>query len=214
MPSPQIVSQILSANQLFKQQYGRTVAWATAGALALVVLLILVMPEYHPTPYRLPEVREFIIENTEVLVPPVEEPPPTVQPPRSFAEIQPVPYDDPGIVDPEDLLFDPPIIATPDFPAVDDTPFVASQQKPRLIQGAVADYPEMARLAGLQGLVMVKVLVGTNGRVERVELLKGIHPLLDRPSLAAARKFVFEPGTQRDIPVACWIAVPFRFTLD
>ena len=96
---------------------------------------------------------------------------------------------------------------------VDNTPFVVAQEKPRLLRGAVADYPEIARLAGMQGTVVVKVLVDVDGTVARVEILKGVHTLLDRPALAAARKLVFTPGKQRDMPVACYVAVPFRFYL-
>jgi protein TonB len=77
----------------------------------------------------------------------------------------------------------------------------------------VADYPEIARLAGMQGTVMVKVEVDVDGTVRRASILKGVHPLLDRPALAAARRLVFEPGTQRGMPVSCWVAVPFRFYL-
>ena len=207
------VSRILSAHQNFKQQYGRTLAWSTAGALTALVLLVLLMPEFNPTPYSLPEVREMIIEDMQVIVPPMD--PPDVAPPSRVREVMPVPNDDPGAVESiDDIVLVPFPDIEPVYDPYDDTGFVAASQKPRLVQGAAAEYPEMARLAGLQGLVMVKVLVETDGRVKAVEVLKGIHPLIDRPAVAAARRLVFEPGTQRGIAVPCWVAVPFRFTLD
>lgn len=98
-------------------------------------------------------------------------------------------------------------------PAADTGPFEALSENPRLVQGAQAHYPEMARLAGMQGTVVVVVTVGPAGRVTEAAVLKGVHPLLDRPALAAARKLVFAPGTQRGIPVKCQVAVPFRFYL-
>jgi TonB family protein len=61
--------------------------------------------------------------------------------------------------------------------------------------------------------VVVKVRVDVDGAVSRVEIIKGVHPLLDRPALAAARKLRVTPGSQRGVPVSCYVAVPFRFYL-
>jgi outer membrane biosynthesis protein TonB len=37
--------------------------------------------------------------------------------------------------------------------------------------------------------------------------------LLDREALKAARKTLWTPGKQRNIPVKCWMALPYNFTL-
>jgi protein TonB len=200
------------AHQVFKLQHNRRLLWAAVGALAVLTLLVLVMPEYRPTPYRL-TTNELIIDDYEIEA--IEAPPPD-RPQRQVRVPVIEPSSDP---DARDTIPDIPIVdiplPVPDVPALpSDTPFVAAYEKPRLIQGARADYPEMARLAGLQGLVMVKVLVDVDGSIARVELLKGVHPLIDRPALAAAKRLRFAPGTQRSMPVPCWVAVPFRFSLD
>lgn len=207
-----VLARAVTANDLFKSQYGRTLRWAGGLAVVVLAVLVLTLPEFDPTPYQLSEGRELVIEEIELLRP-IERP--LVAPPK----LPVMPNIEPS-ADPEALptievptLLPVPYTEQPWVP-VDDVPFIASSAKPRLVQGARADYPEMARLAGLQGLVMVKVLVGVDGRVEQVELLKGVHPLIDRPALAAARRLVFTPGTQRDIPVPCHVAVPFRFSLD
>jgi len=198
-----VLARAVTANDLFKSQYGRTLRWAGGLAVVALAVLVLTLPEFHPTPYQLPGGRELVIEEIELLRP-IERP--LVAPPQAPV----MPNIEPS-ADPEAL----PTIDVPELmPVPYDAPFVATSARPRLVQGARADYPEMARLAGLQGLVMVKVLVGVDGRVEQVELLKGVHPLIDRPALAAARRLVFTPGTQRDIPVPCFVAVPFRFSLD
>lgn len=207
-----VLARAVTANDLFKSQYGRTLRWAAGLAAVVLTFLVLTLPEFVPTPYQLTEGRELVVEEIELLRP-IERP--LVAPPT----LPVMPNIEPS-ADPEAL----PTIEVPELMPVPyaeqtwvpevDAPFVATSAKPRLVQGARADYPEMARLAGLQGLVMVKVLVGIDGRVEQVELLKGVHPLIDRPALAAARRLVFAPGTQRDIPVPCYVAVPFRFNLD
>lgn len=207
-----VLARAVTANDLFKSQYGRTLRWAGGLAVVALAVLVLTLPEFHPTPYQLPEGRELVVEEIELLRP-IERP--LVAPPQAPVMPNIEPSADPEALPTIDVpeLMPVPYTEQPWVP-VDDAPFVATSAKPRLVQGARADYPEMARLAGLQGLVMVKVLVGVDGRVEQVELLKGVHPLIDRPALAAARRLVFTPGTQRDIPVPCFVAVPFRFSLD
>ena len=209
----QVRERALTAQEVFKDQYTQTLRWSALGALVVLILVVLVMPEYRPVPYRLSN-DAFTITEIELEAPPVDEAPPQESPRQP--DIAPVPEDDPNAVeDPafvEFLLDIPPASPVWTRP-VDNTPFVVAQEKPRLLQGAVADYPEMARLAGMQGTVVVKVLVDVDGTVARVEILKGVHPLLDRPALTAARKLVFAPGTQRSMPVRCFVAVPFRFYL-
>lgn len=207
------LARALSANELFKLQYGRTLQWSAFVALVVLTLAVILMPEYRPTPYSRPLSPTRLID-IELEAVPLDIPKPQTRIKVPLVTI--APDDDPDAVDtiefPELIPWDTPFF--PDVPLTDDTPFVAASQNPRLLRGAVAEYPEMARLAGVQGLVMVKVLVGIDGRVQRVELLKGVHPLIDRPALAAARRLEFAPGTQRDNPVQCWMGVPFRFVLD
>ena len=201
----------LSAHEIFKGQYTRTLRWSAVVALLVLVLAVIFMPEYLPTPYRLTQDMTQLIE-IQMEAPPLEEPKPEISRPRV---VQPATEDDPDVEDfPElpPMFFPDPVIPGPRYP-VDNTPFVATSSNPRLVQGAVADYPEIARLAGMQGTVVVKVQVDKDGSVAQVQLLKGVHPLLDKPALAAARKLRFTPGTQRQNPVRCWVAVPFRFYL-
>jgi len=100
-----------------------------------------------------------------------------------------------------------------DWGPVDDAGFVPSSAKPLLQAQPKADYPEIARRVGLEGTVVVHVLVGIDGRVEAAEVTRGVHPLLDKAALAAARRCVFEPARQRELKVKAWVAVPYRFRL-
>jgi len=205
-----VQERAVSAHEIFKSQYSRTLRWSVICALLVLVLAVLVMPEYRPTPYRLTQ-EEIELVNIQVIEPPLVEP--KTRPIRPPAEVvvappgvQPDPFPDPFPIEVEPKT----------GPWIDPAPptiFVPTSENPQLLQGAVADYPEIARLAGMQGTVVVKVQVDTDGSVSRVEILKGIHPLLDKPALAAARKLRFAPGTQRGMPVRCFVAVPFRFYL-
>lgn len=92
--------------------------------------------------------------------------------------------------------------------------FVYVEQLPAVVKEVKPVYPSLAMDAGIEGLVMVKALVGKDGRVIDV-MLSDKHqvPMLNEAALTAARQWVFTPGLDGGRPVACWTAIPFRFRL-
>ena len=95
----------------------------------------------------------------------------------------------------------------------DNVDFVAETKKPKIIAFHPPEYPEEARSEGLEGTVMIKVLVGARGEVLDAQVLRSVAPMLDAAALAAARELEFEPGKQRGIPVKAWMAIPYVFKL-
>ncbi len=91
--------------------------------------------------------------------------------------------------------------------------FLVSSSNPVLRFQPKADYPEIARRSGLEGVVVVNVLVNARGEVDQVVVTHPVHPVLDRAAAAAARRCLFEPAYQREIKVRAWVAVPYRFRL-
>ncbi len=87
------------------------------------------------------------------------------------------------------------------------------EQKPRLIRRAIPAYPEFALRAGLQGSVMLKVLLGKDGRAESIQVLKG-EQIFRKSAEDAVRKFLFEPARQSDRPVKVWLVIPIHFKLE
>lgn len=96
----------------------------------------------------------------------------------------------------------PPLIG--DWVYYDEEPAIVSQVKP--------EYPDMAREAGVDGTVHLRVLIGKDGRVKDVHVDRSI-PLLDKAAVAAARQWVFTPALSNGHPVMVWVVVPIRFTL-
>jgi protein TonB len=72
------------------------------------------------------------------------------------------------------------------------------------------EYPEELRRRGIEGTVMVQVLVATDGLVEDVRIVKSI-PDLDPYAVAAAREWKFKPALAGGKPVATWVGVPIKF---
>jgi protein TonB len=89
---------------------------------------------------------------------------------------------------------------------VDELPVPVMQFKP--------EYPSFARDAGIEGLVVVDVLIGTNGHVLRAERVGEYSvPMLDPTALEAARRWTFRPAISGGRAVPYWYRIPFRFVL-
>jgi len=92
--------------------------------------------------------------------------------------------------------------------------YVYVERLPEPLKQVKPEYTEIATRAGVQGLVRVKVLVGKDGHVMDAQLDDKIQiPLLNDAALAAARKWIFTPGTTNGQPVICWVSIPFNFRL-
>jgi len=90
--------------------------------------------------------------------------------------------------------------------------FFLVAEKPTVIKKVTPDYPPLAKAAGIEGLVVVKVLIDTHGGMEQAEVIKSI-PMLGDAALAAERKSRFKPGKQRAKLVRVWMSIPFQFRL-
>ena len=88
--------------------------------------------------------------------------------------------------------------------AYDVEPVIVSMEEPV--------YPDSAREKGVQGVVLVRVLVGEDGRVKDSLVIQSV-PLLDEAAVAAARTAVFEPAMKDDRPVAVWMVIPIEYRL-
>ena len=73
-------------------------------------------------------------------------------------------------------------------------------------------YPEIAREAGMEGRVTVKVLVGPDGNVIKVGSVNGPDVFHDEVRDKAG-DLQFTPGLQNGKPVKVWVSVPFNFKL-
>ena len=90
--------------------------------------------------------------------------------------------------------------------------YVYAEELPEVITKVNPVYPEMAREANVDGTVMIQALVGKDGKVHDVRVVKSI-PLLDKSAEDAVRLWVFKPALANNKPVAVWVGVPVRFSL-
>jgi protein TonB len=83
---------------------------------------------------------------------------------------------------------------------------------PRLIKRVEPDYPEIARQARVEGVVIVETTTDIYGRVKDVKILRSI-PLLDQAAVDAVRQWMYEPMIINGRPRGVIFVVTVRFSL-
>ncbi len=178
-------------------------------ALIAFIIGFLLAPTYTPHPY-VPKV-EKPVQLTEL--PPelksIEEPPPMQKPElpveaESEEEVEQVTIERTDFTGFEKAP-PPPEIETPDFVPYDTPPMPVKLVEPI--------YPDIARQAGIEGVVILKLLVDVDGRVLKAQVLKSLNQALDVEAVKAAKASLFSPAKQRDKPVRVWVSYPVEFVL-
>jgi TonB family protein len=82
--------------------------------------------------------------------------------------------------------------------------------RPREIFRVEPEYTDEARKNRLQGAVMLQVVIGVDGKIHDVSVLRSLGMGLDERAMEAARQWRFEPGTKDGKPVA--VVVPMEIT--
>lgn len=75
-------------------------------------------------------------------------------------------------------------------------------------------YPPEAKDQNISGRVFITFVVNQEGKVENVEVLKGVHPLLDEAAIQCIKSLPdFTPGMQDDKPAKVRYNIPINFQL-
>ncbi len=87
---------------------------------------------------------------------------------------------------------------------------IVAPQKVREVQPI---YPAIAQQARVQGVVILEVTIGTDGKVTNATILRSI-PLLDQAALSAVNQWVFRPTLLNGVPVPILMTVTVNFQLE
>lgn len=85
-----------------------------------------------------------------------------------------------------------------------DKPVITKKVDPR--------YPEVAKAARVEGMVIVEAVINKQGRVESVSVLRSI-PLLDAAAIEAVKQWEFQPAKVNGVPVKCYFTLTVQFKL-
>lgn len=100
----------------------------------------------------------------------------------------------------------------PDSTVTDSLPPL--EALPELLAFEEAEYPEGLQREGIEGTVIMDLLVSDTGTVDSVAVVQGIHPALDSSAVDAARRFLFAPATVEGDSVAVILQYAYRFSLQ
>jgi TonB family protein len=103
---------------------------------------------------------------------------------------------------------------TPAQPTIYDTG-TPGLTLPTVIREVRPSYTAAAIAAGIQGTVLVSVVVLTDGTVGDVTVTRSLDTIygLDAQAISAARQWLFNPGMKDGRPVAVRVTIEFTFTL-
>jgi protein TonB len=95
-----------------------------------------------------------------------------------------------------------------DFVPVEKEPYIDIKELQRKVV-----YPELAKRAGIEGKVNIRVLVGKNGVPKKNLIESTDSELLNDAAVKAVMSSVFTPAIQNNQPIDCWVSIPIVFRL-
>lgn len=74
-------------------------------------------------------------------------------------------------------------------------------------------YPNRAKELGIQGILLIEIVIGLDGKVESVEILKSPHPSFSSEARKTVKKWRFKPAKNKGVPVRIRARKEFEFQL-
>ena len=81
-------------------------------------------------------------------------------------------------------------------------------------ENAPPAYPEIARIRGYEGIVLVSAEILPDGRVGNMKIRKSSgYAILDQSAIEAVKPWKFEPAKKSGNPFTVWVELPIKFIL-
>jgi protein TonB len=224
-----------------RKQYKSTTSLSILGGAAFATILLLSLSFTTETGTTASGPVTGVIEFTDPLLPdPVT--PPEIKPPAAIAQairnLRPEVVNDTvettfyiptadelngtvtnGVVTDTLVYVEPVDVVIPD----ETKPRIIVQEMPEFPGGNAAllqyvsenmKYPQDAQDNHIQGKVTLKFVVNPDGTVDRIEIMKGVDPLLDNEAIRVIKSLPkFKPGKQNGVAVPVWFTLPVFFQI-
>ncbi|MBN1355503.1 energy transducer TonB [bacterium] len=158
-----------------------------------------------PPPPKEEKVEEKVKQKKKkVLAKPIPEP--------EIDDSEPVIIDDTDVelvFDADDIEFD-----APEPPPEGPLRVGGDVKAPTLLKRIDPVYPDIARRTRIQGMVILEAIITKEGRVQDVKVVKSLNSFCDQAAIEAVMQWMFEPGTQNDIPVDVIMNLTVIFKLN
>jgi protein TonB len=86
-------------------------------------------------------------------------------------------------------------------------------KEPKKVKNVNPAYPEIAKQARVQGVVILECTISPQGKVADVKVLRGI-PLLDAAAIDAVKQWVYTPTLLNGVPVPVIMTVTVNFRIS
>jgi protein TonB len=86
-------------------------------------------------------------------------------------------------------------------------------REPQKIFSVAPAYPNIARTARIQGIVVIEAVIGVDGEVREARVRSSV-PVLDQAALEAVKQWRYRPTLLNGVPVPVVMTVSVRFTLQ
>ncbi len=215
-----------------EERRGVRVAVAIAVALHLVLFLAH-LPELKGKPLRAGSPQKVYVIQQVRFQPPM--PQPQEQIPKKKERKKKIPIPDPTPEEPEPVVFDE--IELPEFEIADVDTLIGipdAPPGPAIVGVGPAGpyrpggevsapvkvfypspiYTEDGRRARIQGVVILEAIIDALGNVARVKVLKGLPAGLTESAVETAKRWQFEPAKRQGQPVAVYLNLTIRFSLQ
>jgi protein TonB len=85
------------------------------------------------------------------------------------------------------------------------------EKDPQIVKLEKPQFPSFVWKIGVEGQVVVRVLIDANGKPLDSQILKSTNPVFEQPVVDAVMKSQFNPAQMGQGPVAAWLTIPFKF---
>ena len=101
------------------------------------------------------------------------------------------------------------------MPADGEGDGVRVDAKPRWLKRVEPEYPRIAKITGVEGVVILSVYIDEAGHVTDTKVIKSLgNTGCDEAAITAAQQWRFIPAQRDGRPLAMWFSVPVLFQLD
>ena len=215
-------------------------AWKAIGFVASLSLLLsaLAWTSYDVAITRAIDFEADLLEDEEIPVNVVQPPPPPPPPQQTTVieivddeeeieeelEIEDIELEEDTeieFIDYEEEEEDVPFMIVENMPAMGDCKKLRGDERHQCTQLEIikyvsknTKYPPIAKDAGIQGTVFVYFVVGKDGKVKDVRVLREVDSRLDAEAIRVVESLpTFEPGEQRGKAVSVQYTIPVKFII-
>ncbi len=217
-------------------------AWRALGFIASLSLLLsaLAWTSYDVAIIQAIDFEADLLEDEEIPVNIVQPPPPPPPPQQTTVieivddeeeieeelEIEDIELDEDTEIEiieemEEEVEEDIPFMVVENMPALGDCKSMRGDERHQCTQMEIiryvssnTKYPPIAKDAGIQGTVFVYFVVGKDGKVRDVKVLREVDPRLDKEAIRVVESLPeFEPGEQRGKSVSVQYTIPVKFII-